>query len=561
MKSKIKKIVATLATLLVAFTARADITDGRFSAAQIWDVQYSWNGTTLNASYFQNLYASVNYATQATSAARLTDAQIADASSNGRYFAFFNSTTNPGTYGLALYESDGTLYKIINHTGTFTALGSGAIFYLGNGSWGTVITPEGGYAKFSSGTFTNMDRTVTSADLTSYTYTNTTPLAAGQTASSSSSTPTVVSTSSGTPSVITSTSTGSTTTTTTITNGVTTTVITTAHAVSEQAETQTVDTIVTTVDTTPVTTVIVDTTPVTTTTCTTPTTITTYSDSTTTTTNGTQTCTATVSNTVVTTTLTADLVQTSTANSQAVGKTNQMSSLINIEQVDAKRFDIDKGIKVETSKHDFVSGYSANENRVHIGGGKDLGQGLRLGFGLNKASTKMKGTDGTGSLDTNHAGIRLSQENDKGISSVELNYAQSDYSFTRTIGNWSNNAITNGDNTWVSFDFIGDNYPIRPLIGLVAGTKNIDGFNEMGSQLTARTVNGLSDDYTFAKVGADFTLGLVNVRLIRYTDGVTTLSTVISKKTENKMWFISITGTKTDLAKSNSISAGLKINF
>ena len=45
------------------------------------------------------------------------------------------------------------------------------------------------------------------------------------------------------------------------------------------------------------------------------------------------------------------------------------------------------------------------------------------------------------------------------------------------------------------------------------------------------------------------------------TISITTLSTVISKKTENKMWFISIAGTKTDLAKSNSISAGFKINF
>lgn len=177
------------AALLLSSVAQADITDGKFTTAQIWDVQYWWNGTTLNASNFNNLYASVNYATQATSAARLTDAQLADAAANGRYFAFFNSTTNPGTYGLALYESNGTLYKVINNTGTFSALGNGAIFYLGNGSWGTVITPEAGYTKGQSGTFTSMDTSVSAADLTSYTYTNTTPLTAGQTASSVAPTP------------------------------------------------------------------------------------------------------------------------------------------------------------------------------------------------------------------------------------------------------------------------------------------------------------------------------------------------------------------------------------
>ena len=111
---RLRKILGAFIAVFAAITAQADILDGKFTTAQIWDVQYSWSGNTLNARNFANLYASVNYASQANSAARLTDAQITDAGSNGRYFAFFNSTTNPGTYGLALYESNGTLYKVIN---------------------------------------------------------------------------------------------------------------------------------------------------------------------------------------------------------------------------------------------------------------------------------------------------------------------------------------------------------------------------------------------------------------------------------------------------------------
>ena len=68
---RISKVLKKLlvAAALICGTAQAGITDGKFTTAQIWDVQYYWSGTTLNASGFNNLYASVNYATQATSAA------------------------------------------------------------------------------------------------------------------------------------------------------------------------------------------------------------------------------------------------------------------------------------------------------------------------------------------------------------------------------------------------------------------------------------------------------------------------------------------------------------
>ena len=35
--------------LVLSLNARADISDGHFSTNQIFDVQYYWSGTTLNA--------------------------------------------------------------------------------------------------------------------------------------------------------------------------------------------------------------------------------------------------------------------------------------------------------------------------------------------------------------------------------------------------------------------------------------------------------------------------------------------------------------------------------
>ena len=157
-----------VATLLISSNASAGVTDLRLKVDQIFDVQWNIRNGTLNASRFNYIYSSVNYDTQTNSARRWTAAQTADAGSNDRYIGFFDSTTNPGTYGMAVFNSDGSVYKLINNTGTFRALADGAIFYNGNGMWGTLITTEAGYSLGSSGSWAVTESYPTNADLDAY---------------------------------------------------------------------------------------------------------------------------------------------------------------------------------------------------------------------------------------------------------------------------------------------------------------------------------------------------------------------------------------------------------
>jgi len=166
--SILRRLSSVLFCLLFANSVQAGVLDLRLKVDQIFDVQWNISGGNLNASGFNYIYSSVNYATQTTSAARWTAAQTADAGSNDRYIGFFNSTTNPGTYGMAVFNSDGSVYKLINNTGTFRALASGAIFYNGNGMWGTLITTEAGYSLGSSGSWAVTVNYPTSADLEAY---------------------------------------------------------------------------------------------------------------------------------------------------------------------------------------------------------------------------------------------------------------------------------------------------------------------------------------------------------------------------------------------------------
>jgi hypothetical protein len=168
MRKLLTKVILALG-IAFAPVAQADLVDGHFSTNQIFDVQYYWSGTTLNASNFIAPY-DMNFQHPTVAA--------------GDYFAFFPSTTNPGTYGMGLYNSSGTLLQVVHDTGTLQAIGPDAIFYVGSGFFGTVITTSAGYAYGASGTFTNMDTSVSGTDASSYTWASTTPLGAGQTASS-----------------------------------------------------------------------------------------------------------------------------------------------------------------------------------------------------------------------------------------------------------------------------------------------------------------------------------------------------------------------------------------
>lgn len=546
----IKKVLGIIALAFSVITAQAAITDGKFSTAQIWDVQYSWSGTTLNASWFNNLYASVNYDTQATSAARLTDAQIADAASNGRYFAFFNSTTNPGTYGLALYESDGTLYKIINNTGTFTALGNGAIFYLGNGMWGTVITVEGGYSKGDSASFTSMDRTVTADDLTNYTYTNTTPLAAGQTAGGGA--PTVVSTAPGTPIVTTSSSTGAVTTTTAVVN-----------TASETSTEQTVT----------ATTTVTTSTPTTTTTCTTPTTVTTYSDGTTTTANGAQTCVDATTYAIASTSSAAtqtgridQMAKFGAVNQRLNAGLNQTAFRADLVQMENGNFFF-RGLGSQGNMSD---GYENKSTGFVIGGDKNIRPHWRVGVQAAQIKSDITGQDSATAVTKNFVGIYNVYELDNGSIVVNnLGLSANDITNSRTVGtDYTNSFSTKSQDAWLHHRIYGP--AIRDMIRLYAGHNNglsrQNAYTESGSVVTRRSVAQQDSNNNYQEVGIRFAKNndkiIFAVEVGRDTTKTNTASAnFIYKVRDNSYVTISAASQQNDTVKMSSVSINLNYRF
>ena len=170
------RILTTFFVLTFSSAAWADITTGKFSTAQMFDVQWSISNGILNTSGYTHIFKTSGGSSQ------LTATDYSNINNAGQYFAFFDSTTNPGTYGMALYNSDGTLSQVIHDTGSFRTLADGAIFYLGNGFFGTLITTAQGYNIGDSATFTVEIDNPTDQQMSTWVPDSTTPLAAGQTA-------------------------------------------------------------------------------------------------------------------------------------------------------------------------------------------------------------------------------------------------------------------------------------------------------------------------------------------------------------------------------------------
>jgi hypothetical protein len=508
-----KKIAMAIA-IAFSFNAHADISDGRFSTNQIFDVQYYWSGTTLNASNFIAPYDQ-NFSHPTVS--------------SGDYFAFFPSTTNPGTYGMGLYNSSGTLLQVVHNTGTLQAIGPDAIFYIGSGFFGTVITPSAGYAYGASASFTSMDTSVSSSDASSYTWASTTPLGAGQTAGSSS--PTVVSTAPGTSIVSTSTSNGATTSATTVTNDSTTSVSATTDTRDRQTKVLNINRDITVTDTTPVTTTIVQTTPVTTTTTTTPVTVTTWSDNTTTSTNGTPVVTTSTTNTVSTSSTTVNNVQvtsTTTAYSTRIdqfdvlAEANVRENILLVSDPLIRHRIYDGEIKLfganvnertafditaSGSSTNTIDGYTTQADRYSLGLAHLVRTNLMIGGQFSQVNLNTSGNDSTGSLRKDAINLYALWTRNDWLIKTDVGYAKNAFTTSHDLPelNLSNNATAPGEDVWAQVRLY---TPAKHGFRLFAGARqeqNQRSYSEdSGSTLSAVDYSAVNITTNTTEVGVRF---------------------------------------------------------
>jgi len=208
------------------------------------------------------------------------------------------------------------------------------------------------------------------------------------------------------------------------------------------------------------------------------------------------------------------------------------------------------------------NGMSGGVSGVTVGGNKDLGNGLRIGGGAGKLSTRVR-DNGSADVDSTLVNLHGSKEVTQGTVNFALTHSVNDYTTSRTIGDFVNAGVTNGTDTWVNVTFVGLGERVRPVFGVTRGVRGVNGYTETGDVQTARTVAKTTDWYTYGTIGAQATLkeGII-AQALHHSDGVNSLSIAVKKNLEkDAVLTAGVSRNMTRDGASTSINVGLVKKF
>lgn len=203
------------------------------------------------------------------------------------------------------------------------------------------------------------------------------------------------------------------------------------------------------------------------------------------------------------------------------------------------------------------NGMGGNTNGIVIGGSKELNNGVNIMGGVTRLNTHLSGNDDT--VDSETTSFSVGIEN-KGVS-LELRRENTDYTVSRTIGDFANGGETSSNDTNVKVMYSPNTGKVQPIIGYTRGKHTVNEYRETGSSQTARIVDATNETYGYGTVGLTGDLGLVDFSLKHHTDNVNDISLGLEKDTGTVTWRIEGIRSISDLGNTNAISAGLMINF
>src|SRR6056300_1750610 len=238
------------------------------------------------------------------------------------------------------------------------------------------------------------------------------------------------------------------------------------------------------------------------------------------------------------------------------GRVDQIATAQDVVGSTLRNLDFDniQGIRMNSK---MKNGMSGSTSGAVVGGSKELDNGVTIMGGFTRLGTGLTGNGD--SVDAETTAFAAGVENN-GVR-LELRRATTDYTVSRTIGDFANTSATSGTDTSARIMYSPETGKVNPVIGYTRGRSTVDGYTEEGSVQTARTVDSTSDMYGYGTVGLRGDLGLVDFTAMHHTDGANDISLGLEKDTGSVTWRVEGTRSMTDLGNTNAISAGLVIKF
>jgi len=238
------------------------------------------------------------------------------------------------------------------------------------------------------------------------------------------------------------------------------------------------------------------------------------------------------------------------------GRIDQITSAKDAVVVVLKGLEFD-GVTAIGKKNKFDNGMTGNTKGFAIGGTRTNDEGLTIGGGFANVKTELKNDLDRGDATTRAGQVLVGKNN----ITAKVTHAMIDYGMERTIGDFSNSATASGTDTSLNIQYKGEGN-FKPIIGYTIGQNKINEYTESGSIQSARSVAKNVDNYKFATVGAEASIGMFDIAALHHTDNTNEVRAGINKTTDSGSTFgINVARTKTKLGTTDSIVAGLSIKF
>ena len=252
----------------------------------------------------------------------------------------------------------------------------------------------------------------------------------------------------------------------------------------------------------------------------------------------------------------SDVVTTVTDPGSFTGRIDQAATAQDVVGSTLRTLDFNniQGIRMN-SKYD--NGMAGSTTGAVVGGSKELENGVTISGGFTRLGTGLTGNGDSVDAETTAFAAGVEKNNVK----LEVRRAMTDYTMSRTIGDFANTGETKGTDTSARIMYSPELGKVQPVIGYTRGKRTMDGYEEAGSIQSARTVAETDEMYGYGTVGLRGDLGLVDFSVMHHTDGVNDISLGLEKDTGKVTWRVEGTRSMTDLGTTNAISAGMVIKF
>ena len=247
-----------------------------------------------------------------------------------------------------------------------------------------------------------------------------------------------------------------------------------------------------------------------------------------------------------------------------VGRMDQADQMLGLNA--HRNLGIGEGITGSRITHDMGNGYSAESNVLSLGGSVATDNNMLISGGINRAETTMTGADSSGAMTTTLLQGRVGKalDNKDATVSVGAHVANSNLSYSRTIGDFGAVGSTSARDIGVNAMAEKSTGTVRPFVGITVGKKTLDAYDETGDVQVALSRIATDEMYRYATVGVNIDTGFLTANFSKDIgdSDATTIGLGIDRAINDRVSFAASANRLLDDNNSSTyITSGIKIQF